>query len=297
METKKITSQTELLTEIDNFINTIPIQGKNILIKPNFVSLDPYPYTTSPDVLNAVIRCLRRKGAVSIIVADLPSADYSNVFCKNITETTEIKNIMNEFHQLLRNTTNRNDEISYLNSIKRQVGYFYDFFFDGLHINDGRIIQEIVRLDDSANNFHYNEIIIDKEISSHILDLSSYLVINLPVLKLHTTTGFTGATKNLYALFDDASKLLFHKYKCVSKALVALSGYLEGVEIYTFLDARLLPDSQQAIWGTRKNVVINTVVYGQEFSSIDRVALEVLNQNKIDINAKDSYFLDCLQER
>ena len=298
MEIKNITNQTEMLFEIENFINTIDLCGKDILIKPNFVSLDLYPYTTSPVVLNTIIRCLWQKGVTRITVADLPSTDYSSIFNRNITETAEMKNRMNEFHKLLRNTTNRNDETRYLESIRRRVECFYDFFFDKLHINDGRIIQDVVRLDDTMDNFHYNEIAteIDKEISSRILNISPYLVINLPVLKLHTTTGFTGAIKNLYSLFDDTSKLLFHKYKCVCKALAALYEYLEGIEIYTFLDARLLPDSQQAIWGSEKSIVLNTVIHGQELRGIDQAALAVLKENRVDITTKDPYFIDFLRE-
>ena len=47
-----------------------PVQGKGVLVKPNFNSSDPAPGSTHSDVLRALVEELREMGARSITVAD-----------------------------------------------------------------------------------------------------------------------------------------------------------------------------------------------------------------------------------
>lgn len=291
MGLKNVTSQSELNSEIRNFIDMIQVEGKNVLVKPNLVSLDPYPYTTSLEVINTVIEYVKKKKPANITVADLPSADCSSVFNKKIDNTQEVKDVMNEFHQSLRSTDRKEDEKRYFEGNRKQIECFYEYFFNEKNINDGRFNYKIIRLDDVSGKFKYKNISIDNEVY-RVVDLSQFLVINLPTLKLHTTTGFTGAIKNFYSLFDDASKLLFHKYRCVGKVLQILYEYLKNIDLYTFLDARKVPDSQQAIWGTGKSFTANKIIYGNDILEIDSIALKLLNDININLHTKDNYFVN-----
>ncbi|MBI4732326.1 MAG: DUF362 domain-containing protein [Chloroflexi bacterium] len=47
-----------------------PVQGKNVLLKPNFNSADPAPASTHPETLRALIEWMQTMGAQEITVAD-----------------------------------------------------------------------------------------------------------------------------------------------------------------------------------------------------------------------------------
>ena len=47
-----------------------PVKGKQVLIKPNFNTADPYPGSTHRDTLVALIRQLRQMGAVSLTIGE-----------------------------------------------------------------------------------------------------------------------------------------------------------------------------------------------------------------------------------
>jgi uncharacterized protein (DUF362 family) len=56
---------------LDNF--TAPLQkAKKVFVKPNIVSYEPYPTTTHPEVLEAV---LKRLGGRKVVVGDAPAID------------------------------------------------------------------------------------------------------------------------------------------------------------------------------------------------------------------------------
>ncbi|MER3424383.1 MAG: hypothetical protein C4293_15360, partial [Nitrospiraceae bacterium] len=48
----------------------LSLAGKRILIKPNIVNDRPPPSTTSPQVISAVVRQVRKAGAADVLVAD-----------------------------------------------------------------------------------------------------------------------------------------------------------------------------------------------------------------------------------
>ncbi|MEM3406032.1 MAG: DUF362 domain-containing protein [Nitrososphaerota archaeon] len=50
--------------------------GKNVLIKPNVNSNDPYPATTNPEVIRSVIKIVKEYKPKRIIVADCSNASY-----------------------------------------------------------------------------------------------------------------------------------------------------------------------------------------------------------------------------
>jgi uncharacterized protein (DUF362 family) len=63
----------DALTEIWHQSEMPDVSGMNILIKPNLIDhIDPYPTTTSPEVVGAVIDLLRKQGAAEVVVGDGP---------------------------------------------------------------------------------------------------------------------------------------------------------------------------------------------------------------------------------
>ena len=47
-----------------------PVNGKDVVLKPNFNTADPPPGSTGPDTLRALILKLREMGAASVTVAE-----------------------------------------------------------------------------------------------------------------------------------------------------------------------------------------------------------------------------------
>jgi uncharacterized protein (DUF362 family) len=55
-----------------------PVQGKGVLLKPNFNSADPAPASTHPDALRTLVEALWEMGAKTITVADRSGMDHSH---------------------------------------------------------------------------------------------------------------------------------------------------------------------------------------------------------------------------
>lgn len=106
---------------VEAFLKSFSInRDDKILIKPNFVCMDSYPFITDRNLIEEVVKHLIDKGCKKIVVADSPSPDYSAVYnldCNSIQK----KNKMNEFHQKYRNTQCRNEELAYISMIEKQV--------------------------------------------------------------------------------------------------------------------------------------------------------------------------------
>jgi len=61
-----------------------PVQGKSVLLKPNFNSGDPAPASTSPDTLRALVEALQGMGAGPITVADRSGMGNSRLIMQNL---------------------------------------------------------------------------------------------------------------------------------------------------------------------------------------------------------------------
>lgn len=61
------------------------LKGKSVLVKPNVVSGTRSPVTTSPEVVAAVVRILKKEGAREVLVGDM-SALLSRATLKNMTK-------------------------------------------------------------------------------------------------------------------------------------------------------------------------------------------------------------------
>lgn len=57
-------------------IDRLGLEGKEVLVKPNVNSDDPYPGTTNPEVIRSVIELLYEAGAEKVKVADMSNQYY-----------------------------------------------------------------------------------------------------------------------------------------------------------------------------------------------------------------------------
>jgi uncharacterized protein (DUF362 family) len=74
---------------------------KKIFVKPNIVSFEPYPTTTHPDVLRAVLKFLANKNRHEIIVADAPAPDAGSA--SKVIKKHDLQKVCNEFDLELKN--------------------------------------------------------------------------------------------------------------------------------------------------------------------------------------------------
>lgn len=133
------------------------------------------------------------------------------------------------------------------------------------------------------------------EVEVKCFDVKYYdCIINLPVLKLHTTAGFTGAVKNFYALLSLEDKLKMHKYKLISSTILSIMQYLKKQKIISLLDCRYIPSSQQRIWGDGMIYKGNGWVYGDDLCEVDRMASAILKTLEISIYGKDLLYYEHL---
>ena len=66
----KTVDRSEGIRKAIELLGINPVEGKTVLLKPNFNSADPAPGSTHPDVLRTLIEQLWGMGARSITVAD-----------------------------------------------------------------------------------------------------------------------------------------------------------------------------------------------------------------------------------
>ena len=67
-----------------SLLGNIPLNGKHILLKPNFNSADPPPASTHPDTLRTLIESLQGMGASGITVADRSGMGDTRRVLKNL---------------------------------------------------------------------------------------------------------------------------------------------------------------------------------------------------------------------
>lgn len=72
-----------------------PARGKQVLIKPNFNTADPYPGSTHNDTLVALIGCLRQMGAASLTIGERsgPPATAKVIREKGVSEICREHNV------------------------------------------------------------------------------------------------------------------------------------------------------------------------------------------------------------
>jgi uncharacterized protein (DUF362 family) len=66
----KISDRELGIKKVIDLLNINPVKGKDVLLKPNFNTADPFPGSTHNDTLTHLILHLKKMGAKSIIIGD-----------------------------------------------------------------------------------------------------------------------------------------------------------------------------------------------------------------------------------
>ncbi len=283
---------------IESFVESINIKRTDrVLVKPNLVSLEGYPYTTDIYIINTIIKQLRKLGVYNITLGDGPCPDQGVVFDKTYENKALEVQAIRDFHSGLRNTKSFSDEYNFYMSHEQSINAYLRFFFKQLNSNF-ELYPEVSFTDlFSAENGIpiYSVELSDYGILKH-LDLSHFdVIINLPVLKQHTTVGFTATVKNFYGIITPFCKVSIHKYKKVGAILEYLSKYLREFNIYSLLDCRNIPDAQRPIWGDLRIVKTNYIIYGDDIIQIDNEAKKILESYGLKKGGSDEHYVNFIQ--
>jgi uncharacterized protein (DUF362 family) len=161
-----------LLGGIGRFVKA----NQKVLIKPNFVGPNPPPATTSLSVLNAVIELVKEANPSVISIGDSCAWPGKHQFGLGNYENRDVLN------QLGVSNLAKDCGVNLIDFDKE--GYEEVSIPEGLILKKARICRAVV---------------------------SSDVLINVPVLKMHYETLVTLGSKNLHGILDDADKMRFHR--------------------------------------------------------------------------------------
>ena len=258
-------------------------KGK-ILVKPNIVSCEPYPTTTDPSVLNAVLNSLEDS---DVTVADGPAPDkvyyYRNRSIRFKTDEIEaIKASALKFWEDAR-------EYVDLGGLPPELER------DTLNYIRGVILQselaEIckkhgVKIKCFDTDFEYEEFE-EQGFNLKVVNLDDFdLVVTLPVLKFHSDCGFTGARKILFGFIDYFDKIRLHieadRGRLNFMKLIDHLPRIVGRRMLTMLDATLVQGAQEMVWGgTDIHEIEGGLITGEDPHEIDGYARQLLKREDI----------------
>ncbi len=227
------------------------LKCERVLIKPNIVSCEPYPTTTDPVLLDIVLSVLN---GPNVTVADGPSPDKVYYYKDN-----PIYFKMNDIKKI------KESSLHFWEDVKKYVDC--DRLPHELEEDILKYLRDVVVKSDIANicnkhgvkikcfdtDFEYREFE-EQGIKMKIVKLDDFdVILTLPVLKLHSKSGFTGARKILFGLIDYFDKIKIHLQTDKGKFdFIKLIDNLPKIvekDILTILDATLIPNAQEMIWG------------------------------------------------
>lgn len=71
VQAKSVKAAVETAMQLIGGFEKLKLKGKEVLVKPNVNSDDPYPATTNPEVVRAVVELLYEAGAKKVVVGDM----------------------------------------------------------------------------------------------------------------------------------------------------------------------------------------------------------------------------------
>ena len=269
--------------EISNVIQQVSTKRGKILVKPNIVSCEPYPTTTDPSVLDVVLNAFE---VSEVTVADGPAPDKVYYY-----KNRPIRFKMDE-----------------MNDIRASSLKFWE---DAREYVDGRLPPELER--DTLNYIH--GVVIESELAKicekhgiemrcfdtdfeyeeveeqgfkfRIVKLDDFdLIVALPVLKLHSECGFTGARKILFGLINHFDKIRLHVYANRGRLnfmrLIDDLPRIIGRRTLTMLDATFVQCAQEKVWGgTNVKKIEGGLIVGENPYEIDEYARRLLKREDI----------------
>jgi len=210
--------------------------GESVVIKPNIFAPRPAPTTTDPRVVAALVRIAFEAGAGDVIVADGRSISTAK---------------FRESH----NTTRACAELIGMTSAVEAVGgrmvYLEEDKFVEVEVPGGLVLKRA----------HVPRTVLEADV-----------LINVPVLKIHSLTYVTLGIKNLHGLLSDEDKLFGHNYRELPTKLADFLR-LRKPDL-TVVDAITGQEADHAEEG--RPVDMRLIIAGRDVVAVDAVASAVI---------------------
>lgn len=249
-------------------------RGNRILIKPNIVSGEPYPTTTDPFVLDTVVSYLKKIGC-DLIVADGPAPDKSLILKPG--QGGSLREVADGFWSQFRR------EYHVAGELPDELALLVSEYTHGVVVES--VLATVARkcgvMIEDIGDFPMKEVQLNS-LYAKMADVDDFdLILNLPVLKLHTVCGFTGALKNLYGLVNGFDKMRLHvEAEDFSLVIKGLPGNVNA-PVMTILDATRVPTAQERVWGVYKILDLDSMIVGGNVTQVDAMAVRLLEGNGI----------------
>ena len=220
------------------------LRGKRVVIKPNIFCPMPAPVTTDPRVTAALVSYAVESGATEVIVAEGRSISTAK-FRKANTTTRECAEVLGF--------------TSAVESAGGRMVYLEEDEFVEVPVPGGRVLKTV-------------------RIPRTILDAE--VLINNPVLKIHSLTLVTLGIKNMHGAVSDEDKLYGHSYR---ELPAKLTDFLRVRKIdLTVIDGIAGLEGDHADEGTPVDMGI--IIAGRDVVAVDAVASAVMGLEPFEVD-------------
>ena len=184
-EVQKVTASNDIKQTIQQVIqgfggmSQFVSAGETVLIKPNYNTVDPFPASTAPDFLKAVVEIVLEAGAKKVIVGDSSTISLTNhaKFLKNNFEKVGLYELLKLGNQI-------------------EIMVFDEYEWITKEIQQGKYLKAIK--------------------VPKVLDEVDKIII-LPCAKTHKIAQFTGALKLIVGFMFPRDRIRFHMGKVQEK--------------------------------------------------------------------------------
>lgn len=223
----------------------LPIrQGDVVVIKPNIFAPSRAPTTTDPRVVGALVRLAWDAGAKDVIVAEGRSIS-----------TAKFRNS----HNTTRECAELVGIVFAVEAAKGRMVYLEEDEFVTLDVSGGLVLKKA-------------------RVPRTILDAD--VLINNPVLKVHSLTMVTLGIKNLHGLLSDEDKLFGHSYR---ELPTKLTDFLRiRKPDLTVIDGIVGQEGDHAEEGNPVDMGI--IIAGEDVVAVDAVASAVIGFHPMEID-------------
>lgn len=269
----------ELDTALDTLMALADLRsGDHVLLKPNFVSMDAYPYTTALDVIEGVLRRIPDRCKISVI--DGPAPDKCRSFDRDELPLDQRVALSRGYNDDLRRACSLAEHCDVFLRHSDAWNSYSRFLLERCQFNS--TLAPFGLRWSSIDSFRAGSNFIPLKLAGcsdvPVFDLGNFdKTINLPVLKRHTTVGFTAGVKNMYGLVHPQYKGYFHTLGAIPEVLTDLQKHLVRHQVLTLLDARQVPDAQQRYWGHGKIWQAGKLLVSADLQACDLAASQIVS--------------------
>lgn len=218
--------------------------GERVVLKPNIFSPRPAPTTTDPRVVVALVELALEAGAGEVIVA-------------------EGRSISTAKFRPSHNTTRACADVVGMTSAVEAAGgrmvYLEEDEFVQVDVTGGQVLQKA----------HVPQTILDADV-----------LVNVPVLKIHSLTLVTLGIKNLHGLISDEDKLFGHNYRDLPAKLTDFLR-VRSPDL-TLIDGIVGQEGDHSDEGSP--VEMGLIIAGKDVVAVDAVSSVVMGFDPLEID-------------